>query len=889
MSEKFERLAQEHGRFQAPFICKIKFYAPTSKNQAKNAAHINYIGTRPGAELDRSSQENENDEYEMIDVELNNSEPGTPGGHVKYVDERPGSHGLFSSLGEKPGLKEIQKELEQHKGVVWRIVLSLTEEDAKRLDLADRKSWEDALRASVPEAAQKMGIGETNLRWVGAFHQEKGHPHVHLVLWEKVPQRRKGTLSKGERIDVKKTFMKEVYGQEQTQLYQEKTAMRDLIRDISKDNLVSTVDILREIRKLQSEIKLENESIGAAKTPIPPKLYPEDQRAIVNRIQELGMIMPDKGRIAFKYMPENVKETVTNTTKWILQQPSFQESVNRYYNAVEGMTRQYTFKENDIQRAKEKAMNDLEKRVSQLVLRAAAESKKDVFLTVDPDKAKIVIEQFAKAIGKPEDVQAHIVISKSVETLRNFGISPAGQARIINEWQAKADLKLQREDIQGIISKVNEEPANTEKPTESEIATVANILKLSGVDDKNARLVFQNVGIEEEKINTILAVSEEVLKESESTFLTQKDWTEFTSNAGIKAEYPWEPEEVNIIIPEERDKVIEAFRSGKMDPEEQADAGYTAFCMTVALKQLNVPSNERSIIMGSFAAQNNISDIGQILRKIEAAETKFLKKETWEAITRNLHVELPYPWITEERIVLDKEKYNEALRQMQLTTTKIDSLEKVISTAEMYATFLKNETSEVSKIRHEISEWLGRTNNMDGNVLDRLDLFQKRADDIQVMSRQMGVRDTVQDTVNKFAKVMFAAGLNHEQVTAMVNDWNARTGMNLDDKRLEKIISTVERQVSDMKAWGRDPVLGKKEFKDLCDTLKVDAPWMWKGDGYGKSFMQQGGIGSIAKSFWKALWRSIEQDRMESEARAEMQKRQFQRQMQRQKEKENEQ
>ncbi|MCE0553156.1 relaxase MobL [Bacillus thuringiensis] len=42
-----------------------------------------------------------------------------------------------------------------------------------------------------------MGITESNLKWIAAFHEEKGHPHVHLMMWEKETKRERGALSKG--------------------------------------------------------------------------------------------------------------------------------------------------------------------------------------------------------------------------------------------------------------------------------------------------------------------------------------------------------------------------------------------------------------------------------------------------------------------------------------------------------------------------------------------------------------------------------------------------------------------------------------------------------------------------------------------------------------------
>ncbi|MGR4032793.1 conjugal transfer protein, partial [Bacillus sp. ZZQ-131] len=89
--------------------------------------------------------------------------------HTKYAGERPGSHGLFTqNSNEALVLKDVQKELREHDGVVWRMILSLKEEDALNLGFTEKKKWEDLLRSTVPDAAKKMGITESNLKWIAA-------------------------------------------------------------------------------------------------------------------------------------------------------------------------------------------------------------------------------------------------------------------------------------------------------------------------------------------------------------------------------------------------------------------------------------------------------------------------------------------------------------------------------------------------------------------------------------------------------------------------------------------------------------------------------------------------------------------------------------------------
>lgn len=92
----------------APFVMKLKFYAPTAANKDKNRNHLKYIARRQGVVKNR---------------EISNER------YTQYIDERPGSHGLFRESGNAD-LKELQAELAAHKGIVWRGILSLWEDDA---------------------------------------------------------------------------------------------------------------------------------------------------------------------------------------------------------------------------------------------------------------------------------------------------------------------------------------------------------------------------------------------------------------------------------------------------------------------------------------------------------------------------------------------------------------------------------------------------------------------------------------------------------------------------------------------------------------------------------------------------------------------------------------
>ena len=80
-------------------------------------------------------------------------------------------------------LRQLSKELNQYQGNLWTVILSLSREDAERLGFDSASRWRDFLRSERSEIAEQFHISQGNLRWYAAFHNEKHHPHVHLMVW----------------------------------------------------------------------------------------------------------------------------------------------------------------------------------------------------------------------------------------------------------------------------------------------------------------------------------------------------------------------------------------------------------------------------------------------------------------------------------------------------------------------------------------------------------------------------------------------------------------------------------------------------------------------------------------------------------------------------------
>lgn len=364
----------------APFVFKLRFKTPSEINQEKNLKHIYYI-TRPNA-IDYGDLEPENQtSTSETQAKEHGEDPRHPGQelYAQYIHERPGSQGLFSRDGPAD-IKAAKDAIRNHEGIVWRAVISLREDEAVRINHVDRSKWMESIQSSFPKIAQQIGIQESNLEWVAAYHPEPGHPHCHIMFWEKEPVRTRGRFSDGERRDVRKTFISNIYAQERERLFVEKTFYRDEIRNGVRDILGLRQDLDAETEIIRGEL---GNTAGLA-----PRITPEQEQELNRRIQALTKSLPGHGRAAFKFMPDEVKTEVREIATWLLQQPGFQQEVDRYLQAHTHITSIYTSQNNQINRAREKAYEDLRNRISQDILKAAVQLQR-YERQVDPSKEPV--------------------------------------------------------------------------------------------------------------------------------------------------------------------------------------------------------------------------------------------------------------------------------------------------------------------------------------------------------------------------------------------------------------------------------------------------------------------------------------------------------------------
>ena len=237
--------------------------------------------------------------------------------YLKYIDERPGSNGLFTDEGVPIVLSKVQKEMNEHPGNIWTHIISLRREDAERLGYNNPDAWMYLLRSQRNMIAQQMKIAPENFRWYAAFHNEGHHPHVHMMAYSIDPNEPYLT---GKGIEnIKSGLAKEIFQQDLLQIYQKQADLRDELRLESRNRITEIVDAINR---------------GSIDDP-------QMQTMLVQLADRLGST---KGKKQYGYLNAGTKKLVDAIVAKISRDSRIQELYSLWYEQKEDVLRTYTNK-----------------------------------------------------------------------------------------------------------------------------------------------------------------------------------------------------------------------------------------------------------------------------------------------------------------------------------------------------------------------------------------------------------------------------------------------------------------------------------------------------------------------------------------------------------------
>lgn len=254
--------------------------------------YAEYIATRDGVEL---------------------MEPTAGGGYLEYIAERPRSHGLFSADGAAD-LEQTMEEINAHAGPVWTFIYSLKREDAARLGYESGESWRRLLLSHQTELATAMKIPPSNFRWCAAFHDEKHHPHIHMMAWSSDPKQ--GYLTEKGIKQMRSQLSNDIFQDELLSLYQEKDLSYQQVRDAAMEAMG------RLIREMKS---------GLCDSP-----------GIAEQMETLSEILAEvKGKKVYGYLKKPVKAQVDAIVDELARLPEVAECYDHWNRLRDELERYY--------------------------------------------------------------------------------------------------------------------------------------------------------------------------------------------------------------------------------------------------------------------------------------------------------------------------------------------------------------------------------------------------------------------------------------------------------------------------------------------------------------------------------------------------------------------
>lgn len=172
------------------------------------------------------------------------------GEHVDYIGrtegaENNGEHSLFGTLQNDDNVYNMTKKAilgyiksKVIAGVyIYKTVVSITEEEAKKYGYTEKEAFEDLIRQNIATICKEYNIKFDDLDWVASLHTEEGHIHIHLVFYDNNNERKVEPFVRY--YNIKKELNKTVYRQTLDYLYDIQNKTKADIIDISKEELES--------------------------------------------------------------------------------------------------------------------------------------------------------------------------------------------------------------------------------------------------------------------------------------------------------------------------------------------------------------------------------------------------------------------------------------------------------------------------------------------------------------------------------------------------------------------------------------------------------------------------------------------------------------------------
>lgn len=301
--------------------------------------------------------------------------------HIRYIATRPrvmkneaGSHGLFGKL--EPGTltefedwKEVAKKVyaNSKKGIVmYRSVVSFTEETAKELLLKDQKSWQRYVENHIMTIAEKNGIKREHLQWAASVHGEKSHPHVHIVFWDNTVCAKNPFTSPKIPDAIRKQMIKDTFSEKILAFAKQKDEAIKNMRQITNELVAEFENDLRCRNpgryKMAGKVLEDELEMGIS---FDTKVLEQ----LTDKLFALRDLIPEQGRIAYQLLPQDCKEMTDQLVEFLLSEvPEIRKCFDCYVDAKYKLSELYATDNKWLKSQKEKYGKEAKKILANRIL-----------------------------------------------------------------------------------------------------------------------------------------------------------------------------------------------------------------------------------------------------------------------------------------------------------------------------------------------------------------------------------------------------------------------------------------------------------------------------------------------------------------------------------------
>lgn len=350
----------------SPLISKIRCNNPNQKSsRIANRNHLTYIGTREGVDLSPYIDHAFIEREELI-VFKHADDPA----YLKYMAERPGSHGLFGNI-DVQSINAVANDISDMTAQgkpIFRGIVSLSGLDAQELGYTSKSKWELYMREVLPEIAAGFNIPVDKLAWTAAVHMEPTHPHCHYMFWRTDEKIQSSFIHTSLQNKCRELLSGRMFEDERKEHVIRKTTSRDFIIEYGKNAIDDAASFVN------------------APLSVPGHLHTPELNQLSEELCNLVSALPHSGRLNYKLVPPEIKSRVDRISSLIFDHPDVRKNVNEYVNVVWQISKTYSPTPEHHNVNLDIARKDLYTRTGNIILKAAKNLRDTFEMEIMPDQ-----------------------------------------------------------------------------------------------------------------------------------------------------------------------------------------------------------------------------------------------------------------------------------------------------------------------------------------------------------------------------------------------------------------------------------------------------------------------------------------------------------------------